>query len=111
GLELSSVAGFQAQPGAGVSAVVEGAGPVVVGNRRLFQEHRLAIPPEIEEALARLDETGQTALLVAVNGQVAGAIGARDRVRPEAHDVVHELEKLGLKRLTILTGDRLPAAQ
>jgi len=37
---------------------------------------------------------------------VAGAIGARDRVRPEAHDVVHDLKHLGIKDLTILTGDR-----
>jgi heavy metal translocating P-type ATPase len=111
GLELPSASGFQAQPGAGVTALVEGAGPVVVGNRRLFDERGLAIPPEVEEALAQLDQTGQTALLVAVNGQVAGTIGARDRVRPEAHDVVHALEQLGLRRLVILTGDRLPAAQ
>ena len=43
---------------------------------------------------------------MAVDGQVAGAIGARDKVRREAHDVIHDLKHLGLKDLTILTGDR-----
>ena len=36
----------------------------------------------------------------------AGVIGARDRVRPQAHDVIHDLKHLGLKDLAILTGDR-----
>ena len=56
--------------------------------------------------MATLDEAGQTALIVAVDGQVVGLLGARDRVRREAHDVVHDLKHLGLKDLTILTGDR-----
>src|SRR5262249_39316106 len=38
-------------------------------------------------------------------------LGARDRVRPEAHDVIHELKHLGIKDLTILTGDRHAAAR
>ena len=79
---------------------------VLVGNLRLFREHGVDVPPELEEALQALDASGQTALLVAVDGRVAGAIGARDRVRREAHDVVHDLKHLGLRDLTILTGDR-----
>ena len=63
-----------------------------------FARRALPIPAEIDEALARFDETGQTVLLVAVNGAIAGAIGARDRVRPEAHDVVHDLRELGIER-------------
>ena len=111
-LDLPDTDDFQAQPGAGVSALVrEREGdtpprPVLVGNLRLFRERDVAIPHEVERALHTLDESGQTALLVAVDGQVIGAIGARDRVRPEAHDVVHDLKHLGLKDLTILTGDR-----
>ncbi|MFO0908561.1 MAG: HAD family hydrolase [Isosphaeraceae bacterium] len=67
--------------------------------------------PEVEAALQTLDATGQTALLVAVDDQVVGDIGARDRVRREAHDVIHDLKHLGLKDLTILTGDRVAAAR
>ena len=112
GLDLPAVDDFQAQPGAGVSARVAddrgqgGARHVLVGNLRLFRERGIAIPAEVEEALKTLDESGQTALLVAVDGQVAGAIGARDKVRREAHDVIHDLKHLGLRDLTILTGDR-----
>lgn len=109
GLAVPDVDQFEAHPGAGVSARIlnEGSGrQVLVGNLRLFRERGVEIPPEVEETLKALDGSGQTALLVAIDGQVAGAFGARDRVRPEAHDVVHELKHLGLRDLTILTGDR-----
>jgi P-type Cu+ transporter len=109
GLVLPDVEDFQAHPGTGVSARIKDEGgrwQVLVGNLRLFQERGVDVPPALGEALRALDASGQTALLVAVDGRVAGAIGARDRVRREAHDVVHDLKHLGLRDLTILTGDR-----
>ena len=45
------------------------------------------------------------------DGQVLGVIGARDRVRRAAHDVIHDLKHLGLKDLAILTGDRAAPAR
>ncbi len=113
-LSLPAVAEFQAQPGAGISAelLIDGnRRSVLVGNLRLFHEAEIAIPAEIEQALTRLDESGQTALLVALDGQLVGALGARDRVRSEAHDVIHDLKHLGLKDITILTGDRPSVAR
>jgi len=108
-LDVPEVEDFHAQPGAGVSARIRGEGGrwyVLVGNLRLFREHDIALPEDVEKGLEGLDQAGQTALLVAVDGQIAGVIGARDRVRPEAHDLVHDLKHLGLHDLTILTGDR-----
>src|SRR5262249_47326641 len=114
GIELPEVEDFRAHPGAGVSATMRddrGRRPVLVGNLRLVREHGIEVPGEVEDALKSLDDDGQTALLVVVDGRIAGAIGARDRVRPEAHDVIHDLKHLGLKDLTILTGDRPAAAR
>jgi Cu+-exporting ATPase len=116
GLDIPAVDEFQAQPGAGVSARVRdpdetGRRTILVGNLRLFRERGVAIPAQVEEVLQTLDASGQTGLLVAVDGQVAGVIGARDRVRREAHDVIHDLKHLGLRDLTILTGDRPAPAQ
>lgn len=114
GLRLAEVADFQAQPGAGVSASIrDGDAPrgVLVGNLRLIREKGLEVAAEVGSAIERLDQSGQTALLVAVDGRVVGAIGARDKVRVEAHDVIHDLKHLNLKDLTILTGDRLAPAK
>ena len=61
--------------------------------------------------MSTLDDQGETTLLVAVDGAVAGVIGVRDTVRPEAHDVVHELKHLKIGHLAVLTGDREPVAR
>jgi Cu+-exporting ATPase len=112
-ISLPTVEEFRALPGTGVSAVLhddQGQRTLLVGNPRLFQERQIGLPAEVEAKLRAFDESGQTALLVAVDSQVAGVLGARDRVRREAHDVVHDLKHLGLKDQTILTGDRPAAA-
>src|SRR5207248_2721897 len=81
-----------------------------VGNRRLLAEHGIPFDDRAEEALRDLDARGETPLLVAVDGQVVGLIGVRDTVRPEAHDVVHDLKHLKISEFAILTGDRPNAA-
>ncbi len=132
-LPLDPLEEFQALPGAGVTALVrdpvaqgedgiaapESAPPpppggparrLVVGTRRLLEEQGIAVPEEVTALLDRLDAGGQTALLVARDGVILGAIGARDRVRPEAREVLAALRSLGIERLALLTGDREAAA-
>ena len=72
---------------------------VLVGNRRLLAEHGIALDAEAEAgARARSTSGARRRLLVAVDGRVAGLIGVRDAVRPEAHDVVHDLKHLKITR-------------
>jgi len=114
GASLPELEEFQAQPGAGIWARIREEGTsreVLVGNLRLFRERSISLSDEAQNAIRRLDESGQTVLLVAVDGTLVGALGARDRVRSEAHGVIHELEQLGLTDLAILTGDRLAPAR
>jgi Cu+-exporting ATPase len=107
-LPLAEISEFQAHPGAGVSAFAEGH-RLLVGTRRLLEEEGVAISAEALSLLELLDRTGQTALLVARDGVILGAIGARDRLRPEAGAVLVELRTLGITDIALLTGDR-PAA-
>ncbi|HEY2157986.1 MAG TPA: cation-translocating P-type ATPase family protein, partial [Isosphaeraceae bacterium] len=104
-----------ALPGAGV-AVRWHEGPdashaILVGNRRLMEEHGVAIGEEAAAALEAVDARGETPLIVALDRSVVGLISARDAVRPEAHDVVHDLKHLKITEVAILTGDRAPAAR
>jgi Cu+-exporting ATPase len=108
-LNPSPVEEFQAHPGSGVTTRSAGA-TLVVGNRRLLQQQNVPLTPEAEAVLQRLDAEGQTVLLVAREGRVLGAIGARDRVRPEAATVLAELRALGINDLAMLTGDRQAVA-
>jgi len=120
GLVLPTIDDFQAQPGAGVRARLQLSEPgesqaraatVLVGNLRLVREHGVAIPDLVQRTLETMDQSGQTALILVCDGQVMGVIGARDRVRHAAHDVIHDLKHMGLKDLAILTGDRAAPAE
>ena len=110
GLKVSTATGFQAHPGGGVEATVAG-DAVIVGTRRFLEQRDVTIPSHADAALARLDEAGQTGLLVARGGRLLGVIGAKDRVRPDAADVVAELRLSGINRIFMLTGDRAAAAK
>ncbi len=101
---------FRAHPGGGVTAAAGGY-TLVVGTRRHLEEQGIAVPPEARALLEQLDAGGQTALLVARDGVLLGAVGARDRVRPEAADVIAQLRILGVADIVLLTGDRRAAAE
>ncbi len=109
-LEPAPLEDFQAHAGAGVTAHVAGQ-TVVVGTRRLLEEQGVALPPEALALLEQLDASGQTALLVARDGVVLGAIGARDEVREDAAVVLDELRALGISQIALLTGDRAAVAR
>ena len=89
---------FEALPGRGVRAVVEGA-VVTVGSPRLVPE--AAEDPRVRE----LEEQGKTLLLVARDGVPVGILGAADTPRPEVPAAFLRLEQLGIRRIELLTGD------
>ncbi len=102
-----------ALPGAGVAASFHDEGrerSIVIGNKRLMAERGVTLGSEIEDALTAFDTRGETPLIVVNDGKVIGLIGVRDTVRPEAHDVIHDLKHLGIQTIAILTGDRASAA-
>jgi Cu+-exporting ATPase len=110
GLAPEPVEEFQAHPGAGVTARSAGRA-LLVGTPRLVRELGTALPAEAVASVEQLDAAGQTALLVARDGVLLGVIGARDRVRPEAADVIAQLKNLGLDPIALVTGDRTAVAQ
>ncbi len=102
-------------PGAGISGMVrlsENDEPlsVLVGNMRLMQENQIALEDSSNAFLAECDTGGETPLLVAIGGRLVAHIALADQVRPEAHDMVHDLKHLGFSETAILTGDRPGAA-
>jgi Cd2+/Zn2+-exporting ATPase len=77
---------------------------IVIGNHRLFEERRLC-SPEVHSALDDLAARGQTAVLVARNGDPVGVIGVADRPRESSRDVIDLLRRQGIASLVMLTGD------
>ncbi|HEV3437253.1 MAG TPA: heavy metal translocating P-type ATPase [Gemmata sp.] len=110
GLSVTPVDGFRQHPGGGVSATTGGT-MIDVGNLRLMQEQNVIVPPDAIAAIERLDAAGQTSLLVAYAGLLLGAIGARDKIRPEAAQVLADLRAIGINPVALLTGDRAAVAK
>ena len=109
-LRLDAAESFQAHAGAGVTASFGGV-RITVGTRRLLGEQGIELNLAAAALLERLDQTGQISLLVAKDGVVLGAIGARDRLRPEAAGVLADLRDLGIAPIALLTGDRESVAK
>jgi Cu+-exporting ATPase len=82
---------------------------VELGNLELMLSRRIDPGPLAARADV-LRRAGQTVLMVAVDGQVAGVIAVADPVRQSAVDVVRQLKADGL-RIVMLTGDNRITAE
>jgi Cu+-exporting ATPase len=102
GLKLLPVEAFQALPGRGVEATVQGA-RVLLGNARLMREQGVALGWALE-VLLRLADEGKTPVVVAREKAVLGLVAVQDTPKPEAHDAVAALHARGLK-VAMITGD------
>ncbi|MFN3475966.1 MAG: heavy metal translocating P-type ATPase [Candidatus Methylomirabilales bacterium] len=108
GLELQSPEAFEAIPGQGIQAKVEGRS-LLVGNLKLMQEQRIPLDGLEQEAEA-LALQGKTPVFVAVDGKAAGLIAVADTLKPHSKEAVRELHQLGLE-VVMITGDNRRTAQ
>ena len=101
-VELSEPETFENVPGHGIRATVEGS-EVLVGNRKLLQDGGVD-PAPAEATMKRLEREGKTAMLVAIDGELAGVLATADRIRESAKTTVETLHRRGVDVL-MLTGD------
>jgi Cu+-exporting ATPase len=99
GLALSEPERFEALPGMGVRAELDGRS-WQVGSRRLLGQGAL---PAVA---AEWEGQGKTLLFVAQEGELVGILAATDRLRPEVPQAIQALRALGLKQIELLTGDQ-----
>ncbi|MCO5167816.1 MAG: cation-translocating P-type ATPase [Planctomycetes bacterium] len=75
---------------------------VLIGRRALLAERGVALPDDAGDDGAR----ALTRLYVAVDGALWGVLGLEDQVRGQAREAVGELRRLGVGRVSVMTGDR-----
>jgi Cd2+/Zn2+-exporting ATPase/Cu+-exporting ATPase len=103
GVQVPAVETFEALPGIGVRAQIGGR-TVTVGRIKPDGEDRL------QALAARLAAEGKTVVAVRLDGRPIGLLTVQDTLRPEVRDVLQELQRLGIRRVELLTGDRPEAA-
>jgi Cu+-exporting ATPase len=107
-LGLSPASDFNAIPGHGVEALVEGK-RLVLGNLRLMQERGFALT-ELERKATELFEEGKTVMFLGQDSQAAGIIALADTLKPGAKEAVQTLRSMGIET-AMLTGDNRRTAQ
>jgi Cu+-exporting ATPase len=108
GLSLIQAQHFQSLTGKGVSGEVEGH-TVLLGNAALLAEKGIA-SDDFRSRLDTLRAQGQTVMLAAVDGRLAGILTAQDPVRPTTSEAIRLLHGDGL-RVIMLTGDSRATAE
>ncbi|API92958.1 heavy metal translocating P-type ATPase [Virgibacillus pantothenticus] len=101
-LELLDTEDFEAIPGHGISAKINGK-TILVGTRSLMDQHNIAYQNE-EAAMQSFEANGKTAMLIAVDGTFKGIIAVADTVKETAKEAISQLKNEGLE-VIMLTGD------
>ncbi len=108
GLTLTDAIGFTAIPGQGIIAQTTDR-QILVGNRKLMQSQGIDYAPHLP-VLEQLEEQGKTAMLVAVEQQIAGLIAVADIVKADSAQAIAALQAMGLG-VYMITGDNWRTAQ
>ena len=101
-IELSEPSRFEALPGLGVKATIQGH-EVLLGNLELMS--KFSVPVEAySEKMADLQDQGKTVSLLALDREPVAMIGLADTVKESSAPTVEALKRMGLD-VVMLTGD------
>ena len=101
-IELCDPSDFEALPGLGVKATIEGH-EVLLGNLELMSKFSVPVGA-YSERIGDLQDQGKTISLLAVDRQPAAMIGLADTVKESSAPTVKALKRMGLD-IVMLTGD------
>lgn len=101
-LALPALEDFQAVPGMGVKARVNGQA-ILLGNLAFCRREGI-LSEQLAEHQDRLAQEGKTTIFLAVDGQPRGLLAAADTLKPGAAEAVGELKGMGLK-MALISGD------
>jgi len=103
-LDIPDPEHFNSTTGMGVE-VQWNAARILVGKPDFLREAGVPLAAPVEEALHQQAAQGRTAVLVAHNGQPIGVLAIADQIRPEIPATIRALKRMGIQRITMLTGD------
>ncbi|MEK4353318.1 heavy metal translocating P-type ATPase [Paenibacillus sp. FSL H8-0261] len=101
-IELPGTESFEAIPGFGVKAVVEGK-ELLIGTRRLMDKYGVEAS-HAYNIMSTLEESGKTAMLVAINKGYVGMVAVADTIKETSQAAVSRLKGMGIQ-VIMITGD------
>lgn len=107
-ITLGSADTFEAIPGFGIKAAVQGK-ELVIGTRKLMAKHNIDVQNELVK-MENLEKQGKTAMLVAIDGHYAGIVAVADTIKDTSKEAISRLHSMGLD-VVMITGDNTKTAQ
>lgn len=107
-IQLNAPETFEAIPGFGIRAVVEG-NEVLVGTRKLLAANQVDITSILKQ-MEVLETAGKTAMVASINGRYAGMVAVADTIKETSKQAVQRLQEMNID-VIMLTGDNERTAQ
>ena len=101
---------FNIEVGMGVTARLDGK-KILVGKNEFLRDNGVPVSEHIENTISEQTEQGRTTILVANDLKPVGLIAIADEIRPETPHAIASLKAMGIKKITMLTGDNHKVAR
>ncbi len=109
GITIHELNGFEAIPGLGAKAIINGE-TYCIGSMALCS--RLGVlTSEAEAKIKNLEGQGKTVIVLTGERSLMGIIAVRDELRPETRDALKRLKEIGIRANIMLTGDNEQVAR
>ncbi|MBF8221077.1 heavy metal translocating P-type ATPase [Halomonas sp. 328] len=103
------VSEFRSTGARGVSGKV-GDETLLIGNRRLLEEHGVTGLDALDDTMGELEGKGRSVVIVAADGQALGLLAVADTLKTESVEAIRGMHALGL-HVVMVTGDNARAAR
>ncbi len=110
GVEIPDPDDFYVKAGMGVTAQLDG-NRILVGKNKFLQNEGVIVTENIAQRVLEQAELGRTAVLVANDMRPVGLISIADEIRHETPRAIASLKAIGIKNITMLTGDNHKVAK
>jgi P-type Cu+ transporter len=107
GIEIKEVSEFEAIPGYGIKAMVDGK-ELLIGTRKLMNKYNVDATAAFKK-MNELERIGKTAMLAAIDGQYAGTVAVADTIKETSKSAITRLKDMGLD-IIMITGDNQQTA-
>ena len=99
---IEEVTGFQALPGNGLTAILDG--HTLYGGNHTFISSKVSVDGDIQKKAEKLAEAGKTPLFFGNEDRLLGVIAVTDVIKEDSPQAIKELQNMGI-HVVMLTGD------